>query len=80
MPCNPCPRHNVNLSGSRDALAPTCFQAKFHRKRSASTPDVASTLTDRASRTMGTFTYTYTSRPRAPPCQRRRYRDQVLQP
>nr|KAF6463009.1 radial spoke head 3 [Molossus molossus] len=29
---------------------------------------------------MGTFTYTYTSRPRAPPCQRRRYRDQVLQP
>lgn len=29
---------------------------------------------------MGTYTYTYTSRPRALPCQRRRYRDTLLQP
>ncbi|KAI5773744.1 RSPH3 [Gulo gulo luscus] len=29
---------------------------------------------------MGTYTYTYTSRPRALPCQRRRYRDSIMQP
>lgn len=29
---------------------------------------------------MGTYTYTYTSRPRALPCQRRRYRDNPMQP
>ncbi|GAB5572019.1 radial spoke head protein 3 homolog [Prionailurus iriomotensis] len=28
---------------------------------------------------MGTYTYTYTSRPRALPCQRRRYRDHLMQ-
>lgn len=75
---NPCPWHHVNLSGSHDALAPTCFEAKLHQKRSGSTPDVAFRLTDCASSTMGT--YTYTSRPRALPCQRRRYRDGLMQP
>lgn len=35
-------------------------------------------LTDHASRTMGT--YTYTSQPRALPCSRRRYRDNLMQP
>uniref|UniRef100_A0A8D2D8R5 Radial spoke head 3 n=1 Tax=Sciurus vulgaris TaxID=55149 RepID=A0A8D2D8R5_SCIVU len=39
---------------------------------------MTSTLTDRTSRAMGT--YTYTSRPRVLPCQRRRYRDNLLQP
>uniref|UniRef100_A0A8D1RG16 Radial spoke head 3 n=1 Tax=Sus scrofa TaxID=9823 RepID=A0A8D1RG16_PIG len=39
---------------------------------------VASALTDRASPAMAT--YTYTSRPRALPCQRRRYRDNLMQP
>ncbi|KAM8788009.1 radial spoke head protein 3 homolog [Rhynchonycteris naso] len=29
---------------------------------------------------MGTYTYTYTSRPRALPCQRRRYRDSLMEP
>uniref|UniRef100_A0A8C0HZP6 Radial spoke head 3 n=1 Tax=Balaenoptera musculus TaxID=9771 RepID=A0A8C0HZP6_BALMU len=39
---------------------------------------VACTLTDRASPAMAT--YTYTSQPRALPCQRRRYRDDQMQP
>ncbi|XP_040821345.1 radial spoke head protein 3 homolog [Ochotona curzoniae] len=39
---------------------------------------MTSALTDRSSRAMGT--YTYTSRPRALPCQRRRYRDKLMQP
>uniref|UniRef100_A0A2K6EL18 Radial spoke head 3 n=1 Tax=Propithecus coquereli TaxID=379532 RepID=A0A2K6EL18_PROCO len=39
---------------------------------------MASLLTDRTSRAVNT--YTYTSRPRALPCQRRRYRDNFLQP
>ncbi|XP_032109058.1 radial spoke head protein 3 homolog [Sapajus apella] len=39
---------------------------------------MASTLTDSTSRAPGT--YTYTSRPRALPCQRRRYRDSLTQP
>uniref|UniRef100_A0A8C9ABQ0 Radial spoke head 3 n=1 Tax=Prolemur simus TaxID=1328070 RepID=A0A8C9ABQ0_PROSS len=38
---------------------------------------MASVLTDRTSRAVNT--YTYTSRPRALPCQRRRYRDNFLQ-
>uniref|UniRef100_A0A2K5S4N1 Radial spoke head 3 n=2 Tax=Cebus imitator TaxID=2715852 RepID=A0A2K5S4N1_CEBIM len=41
---------------------------------------MASTLTDSTSRAPGTYTYTYTSRPRALPCQRRRYRDSLTQP
>ncbi|XP_007943482.1 radial spoke head protein 3 homolog [Orycteropus afer afer] len=76
---NPCPWHYFHyLSGSHDALAPTCLKAKLHRKRSGPKPDVAPALTDRSSPTMGT--YTYTSQPRALPCQRRRYRDNLLQP
>ncbi|KAL2792865.1 radial spoke head protein 3-like protein isoform 1 [Daubentonia madagascariensis] len=39
---------------------------------------MASALTDRTTRAMNT--YTYTSRPRALPCQRRRYRDNLMQP
>ncbi|XP_008048140.1 radial spoke head protein 3 homolog [Carlito syrichta] len=39
---------------------------------------MASALTDRTSRSMNT--YTYTSRPRALPCHRRRYRDSLMQP
>ncbi|KAM4817247.1 radial spoke head protein 3 homolog [Urocitellus parryii] len=39
---------------------------------------MTSALTDRTSGAMGT--YTYTSRPRVLPCQRRRYRDNLLQP
>lgn len=75
---SPCPWHSVHLAGSHDTLVPTCFEAKLHRKRSGPTPDVASALTDRASPAMAT--YTYTSRPRALPCQRRRYRDNLMQP
>ncbi|XP_045400618.1 radial spoke head protein 3 homolog isoform X1 [Lemur catta] len=74
---NPCPWHYLHLSGSYDTLAPTCFKTKLHRRRGSSTPDMASVLTDRTSRAVNT--YTYTSRPRALPCQRRRYRDN-LQP
>ncbi|XP_036903801.1 radial spoke head protein 3 homolog [Sturnira hondurensis] len=79
-PRNLCPWHKGNLSGCHDALAPTSVEAKFYRKRSASTADVVSTLTGRASQTMSTYTYTYTSRPRVLPCQRRRYRDSLVQP
>ncbi|XP_053524676.1 radial spoke head protein 3 homolog [Artibeus jamaicensis] len=79
-PRNPCPWHKGNLSGCHDDLAPTRVEAEFHRKLSASTADVASILTDRASRTMSTYTYTFTSRPRVLPCQRRRYRDSLVQP
>ncbi|VTJ89752.1 Hypothetical predicted protein [Marmota monax] len=50
----------------------------LHRKPGSSTPDMTSALTDRTSGAMGT--YTYTSRPRVLPCQRRRYRDNLLQP
>ncbi|XP_014409940.2 LOW QUALITY PROTEIN: radial spoke head protein 3 homolog [Camelus ferus] len=75
---NPCPWHYLHLSGFHDALVPTCFEARRHRKRSGPNPDVASRLTDRTSPAMAT--YTYTSRPRALPCQRRRYRDNLLQP
>ncbi|MBZ3871282.1 Radial spoke head protein 3-like protein, partial [Sciurus carolinensis] len=75
---NRCPWHYLHLSGSLSSLAPTCLQAKLHRKRGSPTPDMTSTLTDRTSRAMGT--YTYTSRPRVLPCQRRRYRDNLLQP
>ncbi|XP_051710153.2 radial spoke head protein 3 homolog [Oryctolagus cuniculus] len=75
---SPCPWHYLHVSSSHDALAPTCFKAKLHRRRGSPTPDMASTVTDRGSRAMGT--YTYTSRPRALPCQRRRYRDRLLQP
>ncbi|XP_068407033.1 LOW QUALITY PROTEIN: radial spoke head protein 3 homolog [Eschrichtius robustus] len=75
---NPCPWHYVHLSGSHDTFVPTCFEAKLHRKRSGLTLGVACTLTDRASPAMAT--YTYTSQPRALPCQRRRYRDDQMQP
>ncbi|XP_012502264.1 PREDICTED: radial spoke head protein 3 homolog [Propithecus coquereli] len=75
---NPCPWHYLRLSDSYDALAPTCFKTKLHRRRGSPTPDMASLLTDRTSRAVNT--YTYTSRPRALPCQRRRYRDNFLQP
>ncbi|XP_077611261.1 radial spoke head protein 3 homolog [Crocuta crocuta] len=74
---SPCPWHYAHLSGSRDRLAPTCVKASVHPRRSALARDVASTLTDRTSLAMGT--YTYTSRPRALPCQRRRYRDSLMQ-
>uniref|UniRef100_A0A5F5PEM2 Radial spoke head 3 n=2 Tax=Equus TaxID=9789 RepID=A0A5F5PEM2_HORSE len=75
-----CPWHYAHLPRSHDALAPTCFKAKLHRRRGSATPGVAPTWTDRTSPAMGTYTYTYTSRPRPPPCQRRRYRDSLLQP
>ncbi|XP_047716341.1 LOW QUALITY PROTEIN: radial spoke head protein 3 homolog [Prionailurus viverrinus] len=76
---NPCPWQYVHLSGSLDRLAPTCLKAGIHPKRATWPPSVASTLTDRTSSAMGTYTYTYTSRPRALPCQRRRYRDHLMQ-
>ncbi|KAL2792864.1 radial spoke head protein 3-like protein isoform 2, partial [Daubentonia madagascariensis] len=75
---NPCPWHYLHLSGSHDTLAPTCFKTKLHRRGGSPTPDMASALTDRTTRAMNT--YTYTSRPRALPCQRRRYRDNLMQP
>ncbi|XP_072822042.1 radial spoke head protein 3 homolog [Vicugna pacos] len=75
---NPCLWHYLHLSGFHDALVPTCLEARRHRKRSGPNPVVASRLTDRTSPAMAT--YTYTSRPRALPCQRRRYRDNLLQP
>ena len=74
---NPCPWHYVHLSGSHDTLVPTCFEAKLHHKGSGPTPSATSTLAERASPAMAT--YTYTSRPRALPCQRRRYRDDLMQ-
>lgn len=74
---NPCPWHYVHLSGSRDTLVPTCFEAKLHRKLSGPTPGAACTLAERASPAMAT--YTYTSRPRALPSHRRRYRDDLMQ-
>uniref|UniRef100_A0A8C9CZX8 Radial spoke head 3 n=1 Tax=Panthera leo TaxID=9689 RepID=A0A8C9CZX8_PANLE len=76
---NPCPWQYVHLSGSQDRLAPTSLKAGIHPKRSDLAAGVASTLTDRTSLAMGTYTYTYTSRPRALPCQRRRYRDHLMQ-
>ncbi|XP_054347032.1 radial spoke head protein 3 homolog isoform X3 [Pongo pygmaeus] len=75
---NPCPWHYLHLSGAHNTLAPTCFKAKLHRKRGRQSPDMASALTDRTSRAPST--YTYTSRPRALPCQRSRYRDSLTQP
>nr|XP_054414387.1 radial spoke head protein 3 homolog isoform X2 [Pongo abelii] len=75
---NPCPWHYLHLSGSHNTLAPTCFKAKLHRKRGRQSPDMASALTDRTSRAPST--YTYTSRPRALPCQCSRYRDSLTQP
>uniref|UniRef100_A0A2K5CEK2 Radial spoke head 3 n=1 Tax=Aotus nancymaae TaxID=37293 RepID=A0A2K5CEK2_AOTNA len=75
---NPCPWHYLHPSGSHDTLAPTCFKAKLHRKRGVLSPDMASALTDNTSR--APTTYTYTSRPRALPCQRRRYRYSLTQP
>lgn len=74
---NPCPWHYVHLSGSHDTLVPTCFEAKLHRKGSGPTPGATATLAERASPAMAT--YTYTSRPRALPSQRRRYRDDLMQ-
>ncbi|XP_023584051.1 radial spoke head protein 3 homolog [Trichechus manatus latirostris] len=75
---NPCPWHYLHLSGSHDTLAPTCLKARLHRKEGGPRPDVTLSLTDHSSPAMGT--YTYTSRPRPLPCQRRRYRDSLLQP
>ncbi|XP_059032416.1 radial spoke head protein 3 homolog [Mustela lutreola] len=77
---NPCPWHHAHVSGSHDHLAPTCLKASLHGKRSDRAAGVASRLPDRSSPAMGTYTYTYTSRPRALPCQRRRYRDSITQP
>uniref|UniRef100_H0XKC5 Radial spoke head 3 n=2 Tax=Otolemur garnettii TaxID=30611 RepID=H0XKC5_OTOGA len=74
---NRCPWHYLHLSDSYDTLVPTCFKAKLHRRRGSPTPDMASALTDGTSRAMNS--YTYTSRPRALPCQRRRYRDSLTQ-
>ncbi|KAF3831235.1 hypothetical protein GH733_000127 [Mirounga leonina] len=75
---NPCPWHYAHVCGSHYHLAPTCRKASLHPKRSDRAPGVASRLTDRSPPAMGT--YTYTSRPRALPCQRRRYRDSIMQP
>lgn len=78
---HPCPWHYLHVSDYDDSLAPTCFRAHLHRRGDDSTPNMASAMTDhnpRAAEASGT--YTYTSRPRAVPCQRRRYRDSILQP
>ncbi|XP_005615752.4 radial spoke head protein 3 homolog, partial [Canis lupus familiaris] len=75
---NPCPWHHGHVSGSHHHVAPTCLKASFQPKRSDPAPRVASRLSGRTSPAMGT--YTYTSRPRALPCQRRRYRDSLTQP
>ncbi|KAH0519991.1 Radial spoke head protein 3-like protein A [Microtus ochrogaster] len=78
---HPCPWHYLHVSGSHDSLTPTCHRAHLHRRRGGSTPDMASAMTDRNPRAAeASGTYTYTSRPRAVPCQRRRYRDSLLQP
>ncbi|XP_073927325.1 radial spoke head protein 3 homolog isoform X2 [Castor canadensis] len=77
---NPCPWHYLHFPGPHESLAPSCFKAKLHRRRGSSTPDMASTLDRSPGAGTGTGTYTYTSRPRAVPCQRRRYRDILLQP
>ncbi|XP_069866909.1 radial spoke head protein 3 homolog [Dipodomys merriami] len=81
-PRHPCPWHYLRLSGSLESLAPTCFKAKLHRKSGGSTPDMASApaMAGRNPGELGGGTYTYTSRPRAVPCQRRRYREDPLQP
>ncbi|XP_048210514.1 radial spoke head protein 3 homolog [Perognathus longimembris pacificus] len=85
-PRHPCPWHYLRLPGSLESLAPSCRQAKLHRKSGSSAPDMA-TAPAMAGRTpgelgggTGTGTYTFTSRPRAVPCQRRRYREDPLQP
>ncbi|XP_007646360.2 radial spoke head protein 3 homolog isoform X2 [Cricetulus griseus] len=78
---HPCPWHYLHVSDFHDSLTPTCLRAHLHRRGGSSTPDMASAMTDhnpRAAEASGT--YTYTSRPRAVPCQRRRYRDSLLQP
>lgn len=78
---HPCPWHYLHVSGSHDSLTPTCHRAHLHRRGGGSTPDMASAMTDRNPRAAeASGTYTYTSRPRAVPCQRRRYRDSLLQP
>ncbi|KAM6181786.1 LOW QUALITY PROTEIN: radial spoke head protein 3 homolog [Erethizon dorsatum] len=72
---NPCPWHYLHLSASHVFLECTCCKAKLQLRRGSLTP---ACLPDHSSRAMAT--YTYTSRPRALPCQRRRYRDSLLQP
>ncbi|KAL1770226.1 hypothetical protein HispidOSU_012248 [Sigmodon hispidus] len=80
-PRHPCPWHYLHVSDSHDSLTPTCFRAHLHRRGGGSTPDMASAMTDRNPRgAEPSRTYTYTSRPRAVSCQRRRYRDNLLQP
>ncbi|KAM6185252.1 radial spoke head protein 3 homolog [Rhynchocyon petersi] len=53
-------------------------QGRLPRKTGRPRPAVSASLPD--SRRPAMSTYTYTSRPRALPCQRRRYRDSLLQP
>ncbi|XP_052025657.1 radial spoke head protein 3 homolog isoform X2 [Apodemus sylvaticus] len=78
---HPCPWHYLHVSRYDDLLAPTCFRAHLHRRGGDSTPNMASAMTDRNPRAAeASGTYTYTSRPRAVACQRRRYRDSILQP
>ncbi|XP_006227972.1 radial spoke head protein 3 homolog isoform X2 [Rattus norvegicus] len=78
---HPCPWHYLHVSSYEDSLAPTCFRAHLHRRGRGSTPNMASAMTDRNPRAAeASGTYTYTSRPRAVACQRRRYRDSILQP
>ncbi|XP_076782796.1 radial spoke head protein 3 homolog isoform X2 [Arvicanthis niloticus] len=78
---HPCPWHYLHVSGYNDSLAPTCFRAHLHQRGGDSTPNMASAVTDRNPRAAeASGTYTYTSRPRAVACQRRRYRDSILQP
>ncbi|KAM4866331.1 radial spoke head protein 3 homolog [Thomomys bottae] len=81
VPRHRCPWHYLRLSRSLQSLAPTCFKAKLHRKWGSWAPDMASApaLTGRAPGELGGGTYTYTSRPRAVPCQRRRYREDQMQ-
>ncbi|KAG8522396.1 Radial spoke head protein 3 [Galemys pyrenaicus] len=73
---NPCPWHYSHLPASRPALAPVCLGAPLHRKRGSPAPVATPGWPDAPSPAMST--YTYTSRPRPPPCQHRRYRDDLL--
>ncbi|CAO2628675.1 Radial spoke head protein 3 homolog A [Lemmus lemmus] len=78
---HPCPWHYLHVSGFHDSLNPTCHRVHLHRRGGGSTPYMASAMTGRNPRAAeASGTYTYTSRPRALPCQRRRYRDSLLQP
>uniref|UniRef100_A0A8C2YJR1 Radial spoke head 3 n=1 Tax=Chinchilla lanigera TaxID=34839 RepID=A0A8C2YJR1_CHILA len=73
---NPCPWHYLTSLRLPRFLSAHLQQSQAPAQARQSDPGPC--LPKHSSRVMAT--YTYTSRPRALPCQRRRYRDSLLQP